>query len=132
MWDGMVAGTWAVTKARGTATLRLEPFAKLPRGAAKALTGRGRGAAGASPRPDAKALRGRGRGARLRPGARAQRRPAVPAAARGLDPQALPARSGPVAFAPELLAVEQVAPRAPRRPPSAPRGAWRRRSVMSE
>jgi hypothetical protein len=27
-----------VTRARGTATLRLEPFARLPRGAAKALT----------------------------------------------------------------------------------------------
>ena len=38
LWDGMVAGTWAVSKARGTATLRLEPFARLPRGAAKALT----------------------------------------------------------------------------------------------
>jgi hypothetical protein len=38
LWDGMVAGTWALAKARGTATLRLEPFGKLPRGAAKALT----------------------------------------------------------------------------------------------
>jgi hypothetical protein len=38
LWDGMVAGTWAITIARGTATLRLEPFGKLPRGAAKALT----------------------------------------------------------------------------------------------
>jgi hypothetical protein len=38
LWDGMVAGTWEVTRARGTATLRATPFHPLPRRAAKELT----------------------------------------------------------------------------------------------
>ena len=34
---GEVAGTWTVERARGTATLRVAPFARLPRGATAAL-----------------------------------------------------------------------------------------------
>jgi Winged helix DNA-binding domain len=37
LWDGFVAGTWRVERKRGVATLSVTPFAKLPRGAAKAL-----------------------------------------------------------------------------------------------
>jgi hypothetical protein len=54
LWDGMVAGTWAITRSRGTATLRLEPFARLPRGAPKALTAEAE-ALLAFAEPDAKA-----------------------------------------------------------------------------
>ena len=38
LWDGMVAGTWEVQRARGTATLALSPFHALPKRAAKELT----------------------------------------------------------------------------------------------
>lgn len=37
LWDGFAAGTWTLPVARRTATLTLEPFARLPRGAAAAL-----------------------------------------------------------------------------------------------
>ena len=37
LWDGFAAGTWRVERKRGIATLSVKPFAKLPRGAAKAL-----------------------------------------------------------------------------------------------
>ncbi len=37
MWDGEVAGTWTLERARRTAVLRLAPFARLPRGATAAL-----------------------------------------------------------------------------------------------
>ena len=37
LWDGEVAGTWTVERAKGTAILRVAPFARLPRGAAAAL-----------------------------------------------------------------------------------------------
>jgi hypothetical protein len=37
LWDGFAAGTWRVERKRGTATLEVKPFGKLPRGAAKAL-----------------------------------------------------------------------------------------------
>ncbi|HEY3615032.1 MAG TPA: winged helix DNA-binding domain-containing protein [Gaiellales bacterium] len=38
LWDGMVAGTWEVKRARGVATLTASPFAALPARAVKALT----------------------------------------------------------------------------------------------
>ncbi len=37
LWDGEVAGTWTVERARRTAILRVTPFGRLPRGAARAL-----------------------------------------------------------------------------------------------
>jgi hypothetical protein len=37
LWDGFAAGTWRIERKRGIATLTAKPFAKLPRGAAKAL-----------------------------------------------------------------------------------------------
>jgi len=37
LWDGFAAGTWKIERKRGTATLTVTPFAKLPRGAAKAM-----------------------------------------------------------------------------------------------
>jgi DNA glycosylase AlkZ-like len=37
LWDGFAAGTWRLERSRGVATLTVAPFAKLPRGAAKAL-----------------------------------------------------------------------------------------------
>ena len=39
--DGMVAGTWTAAKARGTATLTLQPFATLAPAARRALEGEG-------------------------------------------------------------------------------------------
>jgi Winged helix DNA-binding domain len=39
--DGFVAGTWEIERKRATATLRLSPFAALPRRAAKALGAEG-------------------------------------------------------------------------------------------
>ena len=39
--DGFVAGTWKVEKARGTATLVLDPFAKLPKASRDALVDHG-------------------------------------------------------------------------------------------
>jgi hypothetical protein len=39
LWDGFAAGTWTAQRTRGTATLTLTPFARLPRGATKALEG---------------------------------------------------------------------------------------------
>jgi len=41
LWDGEVAGTWSVERAKGTAILRVAPFARLPRGAAAALRDEG-------------------------------------------------------------------------------------------
>jgi hypothetical protein len=38
LWDGMVAGTWEVTRTRGVATLTATPFHALPARAVKALT----------------------------------------------------------------------------------------------
>ena len=38
LWDGMVAGTWEVTRTRGVATLVASPFLPLPARAVKALT----------------------------------------------------------------------------------------------
>ena len=37
LWDGEVAGTWTVERARRSAVLRATPFARLPRGATAAL-----------------------------------------------------------------------------------------------
>jgi hypothetical protein len=37
LWDGFAAGTWKIERKRGTSTLTVTPFAKLPRGAAKAM-----------------------------------------------------------------------------------------------
>jgi winged helix DNA-binding protein len=37
LWDGFAAGTWRIERKRGVATLTAKPFAKLQRGAAKAL-----------------------------------------------------------------------------------------------
>ena len=37
LWDGFAAGTWKIERKRGVATLTVTPFAKLPRGAAKAM-----------------------------------------------------------------------------------------------
>lgn len=37
LWDGEVAGTWTVEREKGTAILRIAPFARLPGGAAAAL-----------------------------------------------------------------------------------------------
>ena len=37
LWDGFAAGTWRIDTKRGVATLTAKPFAKLPRGARKAL-----------------------------------------------------------------------------------------------
>lgn len=37
LWDGFAAGTWTAQRTRGTATLTLTPFARLPRGAKPAL-----------------------------------------------------------------------------------------------
>jgi len=37
LWDGFAAGTWKVERKRGVATLTVTPFARLPRGAAKAM-----------------------------------------------------------------------------------------------
>jgi hypothetical protein len=37
LWDGFAAGTWKIERKRGVATLAVTPFAKLPRGAAKAM-----------------------------------------------------------------------------------------------
>ena len=39
--DGFAAGTWDVERSRGTATLRLAPFGRVPRSAARALTEEG-------------------------------------------------------------------------------------------
>jgi len=39
--DGFAAGTWAVERKRGKATLRIAPFERLPRGAAKPLAEEG-------------------------------------------------------------------------------------------
>jgi hypothetical protein len=39
--DGAVAGSWRVDRARERATLRLEPFERLPRGASDALRDEG-------------------------------------------------------------------------------------------
>lgn len=41
--DGFVAGTWKVEKARGEATLTIEPFGELPKSARDALTDEGEG-----------------------------------------------------------------------------------------
>jgi hypothetical protein len=41
LWDGVVAGTWTIERKRDTATLRIAPFGRLPRGAKAALTGEG-------------------------------------------------------------------------------------------
>ncbi len=61
-----------------------------------------------------------------------QRRSAVPAAARGLDPQAIAGPELALGLGRQRLAVEQVAPGAPvARRRRAPRVAWRRRSVIS-
>ena len=38
LWDGMVAGTWEITRARDAATLRATPFHPLPKRAAAELT----------------------------------------------------------------------------------------------
>jgi len=37
LWDGFAAGTWKIERKRGVARLTVTPFAKLPRGAAKAM-----------------------------------------------------------------------------------------------
>jgi hypothetical protein len=37
LYDGSAAGTWKIERKRGVATLTVTPFAKLPRGAAKAM-----------------------------------------------------------------------------------------------
>jgi hypothetical protein len=37
LWDGFAAGTWRIERKRGVASLSVTPFAKLPRGAAKAM-----------------------------------------------------------------------------------------------
>jgi hypothetical protein len=37
LWDGRVAGTWSVERAKGVARLTLTPFARLPKGASAAL-----------------------------------------------------------------------------------------------
>jgi hypothetical protein len=37
LWDGFAAGTWRIERKRGVATLAVTSFAKLPRGAAKAM-----------------------------------------------------------------------------------------------
>ena len=37
LWDGFAAGTWTIRKAKGVATITLEPFARLPKGATAAL-----------------------------------------------------------------------------------------------
>jgi hypothetical protein len=37
LWDGFAAGTWRIERKRGVATLAVTPFAKLPRGAARAM-----------------------------------------------------------------------------------------------
>jgi hypothetical protein len=37
LWDGFAAGTWRIERKRGVATLSVTPFAKLPRGATKAM-----------------------------------------------------------------------------------------------
>jgi hypothetical protein len=37
LYDGFAAGTWRIERKRGVATLAVTPFAKLPRGAAKAM-----------------------------------------------------------------------------------------------
>jgi hypothetical protein len=37
LWDGFAAGTWKIERTRGTSTVTVTPFAKLPRGAAKAM-----------------------------------------------------------------------------------------------
>ena len=37
LWDGFATGTWRIERARGVATLAVTPFARLPRGAAKAI-----------------------------------------------------------------------------------------------
>ena len=37
LWDGFAAGTWSIAKARGTATITLDPFTRLPKGAMKEL-----------------------------------------------------------------------------------------------
>ena len=37
LWDGFAAGTWKIERKRGVATVTVTPFAKLPRGAAKAI-----------------------------------------------------------------------------------------------
>jgi hypothetical protein len=39
--DGMVAGTWKVARARGVATLAVQPFARLPAAARRALAAEG-------------------------------------------------------------------------------------------
>jgi hypothetical protein len=39
LWDGFAAGTWEVERKRKTATLRLRPFAPLPKDALNELTG---------------------------------------------------------------------------------------------
>ena len=37
LWDGFAVGTWTLTTTRGVATVTLEPFARLPKGATAAL-----------------------------------------------------------------------------------------------
>jgi hypothetical protein len=37
LWDGFAAGTWRIERKRGVATLSVAPFARLPRGAIKAM-----------------------------------------------------------------------------------------------
>ena len=37
LWDGFVVGTWTLARTRGVATLTVEPFARLPKGATAAL-----------------------------------------------------------------------------------------------
>ena len=39
--DGVVAGLWTIERAKDKATLRLEPFARLPRGAQRELVDEG-------------------------------------------------------------------------------------------
>ena len=41
LWDGFAAGTWSVERKRGTATLRMTPFERLPDAATAELTGEG-------------------------------------------------------------------------------------------
>jgi hypothetical protein len=43
LWDGMVRGTWSAERRRDRATLALEPFERLPKGAAQELRGEGEG-----------------------------------------------------------------------------------------
>ncbi len=45
LWDGFAAGTWTIRRAKGVATITLEPFARLPGGATQALREEGLGLA---------------------------------------------------------------------------------------